>query len=99
MSLSAYSRNEYKYRGGFPFGRLSVGAELLVWPVSDQHVPGLVRDAKRRFHILDYGLWRDAASPEERGFAIEINKALPSEYRRLTDNRLEFALAIRRAHE
>lgn len=22
-----------------------------------------------RFHILDYGLWRDAASPEERSLA------------------------------
>ncbi len=31
-------------------------------------------------------------------FAIKINKALPPEYRRLTVNKWEFALAIRRAH-
>ena len=32
-------------------------------------------------------------------FAMAINYALPPEYRRLTDNRREFALAIRRAHQ
>ena len=32
-------------------------------------------------------------------FALEINKALPPEYRRLTVNKWEFALAIRRARQ
>jgi hypothetical protein len=31
--------------------------------------PALCVMQNGRFHILDYGLWRDAASPEERSLA------------------------------